>query len=241
MNSRKMNCSSSQVKFCGVCHKAGKPASEYESHYTKSKPGPDGVVVCPIILAAVCQRCNKTGHFTDHCKMKLKDEGASKRTPERSSYPCRKPTAVASAASNNRFAVLSCFDNDDDDVVLKKRRKLSDEPIPTIDHKLSVGPKLSVEKEIESRAPNGISFAAMLLKPVPVPIASAASITSAASAPLQNLSFKISPKLQSVLESDFERSYEKRLLAEKFVSDRIQRRWFDCGVDDSDYIDKSAW
>ena len=236
MNSRKMNCSSSQVKFCGVCHKAGKPASEYESHYTKSKPGPDGVVVCPIILAAVCQRCNKTGHFTDHCKMKLKDEGASKRPPERSSYPCRKPT-TATAVSNNRFAVLSCFDNDDDDVVLKKRRKLSDEPISTIDPKLSVGPKLSVEKEIESRAPNGISFAAMLLKPVPVSV----PIASAASAPLQNLSFKISPKLQSVLESDFERSYEKRLLAEKFVSDRIQRRWFDCGVDDSDYIDKSAW
>jgi len=232
-----MNCSSSQVKFCGVCHKAGKPASEYESHYTKSKPGPDGVVVCPIILAAVCQRCNKTGHFTDHCKMKLKDEGVSKRPPERSSYPCRKPdtvvaTVATAAVSNNRFAVLSCFDNDDDVVVLKKRRKLSDEPIPTI------GPNLSVEKEIESRAPNGISFAAMLLKPVPI-----ASITaaSAASAPLQNLSFKISPKLQSVLESDFERSYEKRLLAEKFVSDRIQRRWFDCGVDDSDYIDKSAW
>jgi Nanos RNA binding domain len=57
-----------QKKYCSVCHKAGKSEKEYTSHFTKSVPGPSGIVVCPTILRNLCNKCNKYGHFSDHCK-----------------------------------------------------------------------------------------------------------------------------------------------------------------------------
>ena len=62
----------SEKKFCGVCHKAGKSEKEYTSHYTKSTPGPNGIVVCPTILSNHCNKCNGYGHFSDHCSVKAK-------------------------------------------------------------------------------------------------------------------------------------------------------------------------
>ena len=56
--------------FCGVCHKAGKTESEYTSHYTKSEPGPKGIVTCPIIKNNQCNKCGKYGHFQDYCSYK---------------------------------------------------------------------------------------------------------------------------------------------------------------------------
>lgn len=56
-----------QKKYCKVCHKAGKTEKEYTSHYTKSVPGDKGIVVCPTILRNLCVKCNKYGHFSDHC------------------------------------------------------------------------------------------------------------------------------------------------------------------------------
>ena len=53
--------------YCATCHKAGKPVSVYTGHFTKSSPGPDGVVVCPLILSTVCKSCRKTGHWTKYC------------------------------------------------------------------------------------------------------------------------------------------------------------------------------
>lgn len=56
-----------QKKYCKVCHKAGKSEKEYTSHFTKSVPGDKGIVVCPTILRNLCVKCNKHGHFSDHC------------------------------------------------------------------------------------------------------------------------------------------------------------------------------
>lgn len=56
-----------QKKFCGVCQKAGKPESEYTSHFTKSEPGLKGIVTCPIIKSNQCSKCEQYGHFPDHC------------------------------------------------------------------------------------------------------------------------------------------------------------------------------
>jgi len=57
-----------EKKFCGVCKDAGKSKSEYTSHFIKSTPGPNGIVVCPTIIQNKCGKCNKYGHFTGHCK-----------------------------------------------------------------------------------------------------------------------------------------------------------------------------
>jgi len=214
MNSNGMkNKGKSDKKYCGVCHKAGKPASEYESHYTKSVPGPTGIVTCPMILASVCNRCGQSGHFSDHCSLK------KTLPPKNNRLSARAPAApaVASRSVTNTYAALALID--DDEVVM-----------PVVKQQ----PKMTVEKEIASLAPNGVSFAAMLLKPAPAPIV--------------ETGFKISPNLQTLLAS--EEKSEKLLLAEKIISERKssvfkRRSWVDLSDseddDDEEYVDNSAW
>ena len=51
--------------ICTVCRDAGKPSSQYTSHYVKDRPG--GRVVCPYLLSLVCRYCKKAGHTLSHC------------------------------------------------------------------------------------------------------------------------------------------------------------------------------
>jgi hypothetical protein len=53
--------------FCKVCKDAGKPESEYTSHFVKDIPGPKGKVVCPTLLSQACRICNETGHTSSYC------------------------------------------------------------------------------------------------------------------------------------------------------------------------------
>ena len=53
--------------FCKVCRDAGRPESEYTSHYVKDQPGYKGKVVCPTLLNQACRICNKTGHTSSYC------------------------------------------------------------------------------------------------------------------------------------------------------------------------------
>ena len=56
--------------FCGTCHKAGKPTD----HWTRSVPGPLGVITCPLILSTECGYCHELGHWAKFCpKIKSKD------------------------------------------------------------------------------------------------------------------------------------------------------------------------
>ena len=67
--------------FCKVCYDAGKPESEYTSHYVKSKPGNDGVVVCPYLLSLVCTYCKKqSGHTASRCPLLQAKKDQDKKT-----------------------------------------------------------------------------------------------------------------------------------------------------------------
>ena len=114
-NRNKHASQSVDKKFCGVCKNAGLSEREYTSHFTKSVPGPKGIVVCPTILQNVCSFCKCQGHFKANCS-ELKrmnrrireDEVAAKRAH----YATATATATASkkkqtqTQTNNRFAVL---------------------------------------------------------------------------------------------------------------------------------------
>ena len=56
-----------RTPFCSVCKKAGKSEAEYTSHFVRDRPGPDGRVVCPTLLATECRYCRETGHTKHHC------------------------------------------------------------------------------------------------------------------------------------------------------------------------------
>lgn len=61
--------------FCKVCYDAGKPEWEYTSHYVKDQPGPNGKVVCPVLLNVECNYCHVKGHTPTHCpKLKERNE-----------------------------------------------------------------------------------------------------------------------------------------------------------------------
>lgn len=136
----KHNVVTKNKKYCGVCHKAGKPATEYESHYTRSIPGPNGVITCPIILSAVCKTCGKSGHFSDHCNnISLPKKHISNKV---SSKP------IPSAKNSNLFSALTDYD---------------DMPVTNIKKKVVVNNE-DIKKEIRNLAPNGVSFADMLMK-----------------------------------------------------------------------------
>jgi hypothetical protein len=61
------SASKTATPYCKVCHDAGRPESEYTSHYVKDQPGHNGKVVCPTLLNQACRICNKTGHTSSYC------------------------------------------------------------------------------------------------------------------------------------------------------------------------------
>ena len=67
--SKTFNTSSTKTAspYCKVCYDAGRPSSEYTSHYVKDQPGPDGKVVCPTLLNQKCRICQKPGHTSTYC------------------------------------------------------------------------------------------------------------------------------------------------------------------------------
>lgn len=61
--------------YCKVCHDAGRPKSEYTSHFVKDKKGPGGKVVCPLLLNQECRYCHEKGHTPKECpEIKAKEE-----------------------------------------------------------------------------------------------------------------------------------------------------------------------
>jgi hypothetical protein len=68
--------------FCKVCWDAGLPVADFNSHYVKDQPGPDGKVVCPTLLALKCLDCGGAGHTSSYCPRKSyrqKERGTQER------------------------------------------------------------------------------------------------------------------------------------------------------------------
>jgi hypothetical protein len=88
-------------QFCKCCFDAGKDEAAYTSHYLKDKPGPQGKVVCPTLLATECRYCHEVGHYKSHCPIlkERKITGSSRRM-------VAKPTTRASFVSDALFAKI---------------------------------------------------------------------------------------------------------------------------------------
>ena len=72
-NNKIMKKGGAPKPYCKVCHDAGKCIEDYTSHWVKTKPGPDGVVVCPTLLAQECRYCHEQGHTPSCCKKLERD------------------------------------------------------------------------------------------------------------------------------------------------------------------------
>lgn len=75
---RTRQCVQKTSAYCKVCHDAGRPRHEYTSHFVKDKKGPDGKVVCPLLLNQECRYCHEKGHTPKQCPL-IKAKEAKRR------------------------------------------------------------------------------------------------------------------------------------------------------------------
>lgn len=108
---------SDRKPYCKVCHDAGKPESDYTSHYVRSRPDQKGntTVTCPTLLNTECRYCYELGHTAKFCPViaaRNKDDERRRRQEERHTKETQKPVAQPKAQQNT-YSVL--FDNDSDE------------------------------------------------------------------------------------------------------------------------------
>jgi hypothetical protein len=80
------NAAAAAKPFCKVCRDAGRPESEYTSHFVKDQPGPQGKVICPTLLNQACRICGNTGHTSSYCSQyrpRHREEEPPRRREER--------------------------------------------------------------------------------------------------------------------------------------------------------------
>ena len=107
--------------FCKVCFDAGKPETEYTSHYPRSAPGPDGKLVCPTLLNQSCLTCGRKGHTSSYCG-KRKPMTTTKPITMRTKPPAPTTMAMPPPAKrahynpkSNAFGALTDDTNDTND------------------------------------------------------------------------------------------------------------------------------
>ena len=95
--------------YCKVCYDAGKPESEYTTHWVKDL---NGKTICPTLLNTECRYCFKRGHTAKFCTVLNKEIH-----PKVIKKPLiqKKPTITQNKPTNG-FAVL-CNDDDEEEII----------------------------------------------------------------------------------------------------------------------------
>ena len=203
-------------KFCGVCKNAGKPAALYESHFTRSMPGPKGIVMCPTILNAVCNTCGKSGHFTNskQCPNNRSDLKDNTRMTS-----VKGKVSIKESRATNIYSVLEDFDYE---LPVVKRQKVVCSTAATC----ATAATCSINEEINALAPGGVSFADMLKKPVPKPVE-----------PSSYSGYKISQKLQETID----KRLTTNIHSDKSRMLQFRTSWISDDESDDDIDNNTAW
>jgi hypothetical protein len=102
--------------FCKVCHDAGKPESEYTSHFVRSDTGPKSKVICPTLLAQECRYCCKNGHTVKFCPLLTEQKKIETKTAKKGEE-VNKPIIKKHKKKQNAFEVLD-FESDEEKEVI---------------------------------------------------------------------------------------------------------------------------
>jgi hypothetical protein len=121
---------------CAFCKGAGESKEVYTAHWQFSKPV-DGKLICPLLLAYKCKKCNCAGHVEKRCPVKTSD---LTRAPSKNSAIESKPTTALepkskkSAQSKNPFALLEVNEEEYDARMLPVaiQKKPESEPQPPV-------------------------------------------------------------------------------------------------------------
>lgn len=115
---------SAKKPFCKVCYDTGKPESEYTNHYVKDIPGPNGVVVCPTLLALECRYCRQNGHTVSKCPAIAKRNSDTNKYYKRKNYNEKQTTVddKKTIKKENRFNV---FHDDEEEEAIEEKEPLT--------------------------------------------------------------------------------------------------------------------
>lgn len=163
MSTTKFNTNIQKKPFCKVCQDAGKPESEYTSHYVRSLPDHNGntKVICPTLNNTECRYCYKLGHTTKFCPVIAENAKRGKRDDTRKQQPIEK---VTQKKSNTAFDLLSIDSDNEESPVAKIVAKVD----PKTKNEF---PALIGVKESTSSAPKSLlSYASMAEKPAAPPV-----------------------------------------------------------------------
>lgn len=180
--SRSTTVSQSPVKkYCGVCQKAGLSESQYTSHFTKSAPGPQGIVICPTILNNECTFCYQFGHFKSACPAVIERNRQDKKAEiyeKRAQH--QKKQLVSAVVSINRGG-FSALDSDSDSEQesfekpaksIATKRTFSEANKPAKVAKVEEWPALSTKPVVNMVGTvDKPSFATVISSPAPVKVA----------------------------------------------------------------------
>ena len=114
------NCSSYK---CKVCYDAGKPATDYNSHYVKSLDR--SKVTCPVILAIKCRYCGEMGHTLKYCakllsKEKKRGAGFQATMTSVATASNKAKNVIKASTIENMYSILDDDEDEDDQVEVQK-------------------------------------------------------------------------------------------------------------------------
>lgn len=173
--SRNFNAKPATKKpYCKVCHDAGKPESEYTSHWVRSLPDRTGktTVTCPILLSTECRYCYKLGHTTKFCPVIAQNNKERERSERQAARQeeTQKKEKIEKIKPARGFAALT-EDSSDSEVEEKIKVSTSSKPIVEEFPALGAASKPSMVVHLPSVKPEiKTGWAAMAAKPKMVPV-----------------------------------------------------------------------
>lgn len=149
--------------FCKVCQDAGKPESEYTSHWVKDL---NGKTTCPTLLNTECRYCYKLGHTAKFCNALAKNNKVNEKLKRSEAVTSRKQPAVENKSKNvgalgvNGFAALCGEDSEsEEEEVSNKIGARHGNEYPAL---------CEVTKKVETEVKSG--WAAIAAKPIEQPV-----------------------------------------------------------------------
>jgi hypothetical protein len=96
----------SKKPYCKVCHDAGKPESEYTSHWVKDLTGK---TTCPTLLDTECRYCYKLGHTAKFCDVLAKNNKEKEKIERRAQSAAPKQTSQKKKPQNTGLVMGNVF------------------------------------------------------------------------------------------------------------------------------------
>jgi len=161
-NSSNGKSTNGKKPFCKVCQDAGKPESEYTSHFVRTLPDINGksIVTCPVLNATECRYCSQLGHTTKFCPVFEKNEKRNKKdnytaVQYQKAEQRISATSAAPTVENNYRGAFAALDCEADETQVKKDVPLMEKKdyFPALVSKQTAAPATGVWASIAAKPP----------------------------------------------------------------------------------------